>query len=91
MLCTGRLAAALAHLALLLRGLLRVDAVTYGPAPSARELMGFAATPDGMLYVFGGSEEMRGMRGGMGWVTVFVGRADGWVGRMGLTRAGGSS
>jgi hypothetical protein len=25
-----------------------------GVAPSPRELMGFAATPDGTLYVFGG-------------------------------------
>ncbi len=25
-----------------------------GPAPTPRYLLGFAATPDGMLYVFGG-------------------------------------
>jgi hypothetical protein len=27
-----------------------------GSGPSARRSMGFAATPDGMLYVFGGAD-----------------------------------
>jgi N-acetylneuraminic acid mutarotase len=33
-------------------------------APSQRNAMGFAATPDGMLYVFGGLDD--GVRGGGG-------------------------
>jgi hypothetical protein len=31
-----------------------VHALTAGSGPSPRVYMGFAATPDGMLYVFGG-------------------------------------
>ncbi len=39
----------------------------FGPAPVERRRMGFAATPDGMLYVFGGmccglKEQISGMR-----------------------------
>jgi hypothetical protein len=43
---------------LLLRrfGLEGVDALTAGSGPSPRYFMGFAATPDGMLYVFGGRD-----------------------------------
>ena len=33
-----------------------VHALTAGSSPSPRYGMGFAATPDGMLYVFGGND-----------------------------------
>jgi hypothetical protein len=35
-----------------------------GTAPSQRESMGFAATPDGMLYVFGGRANGKEREGG---------------------------
>jgi hypothetical protein len=52
-------------------GLEEVDALTTGSRPSPRYAMGFAATPDGMLYVFGGvgSSLSGNVRGdGVGWM-----------------------
>ncbi len=53
---------------LLLRlcGLEEVDALTTGSRPSPRNATGFAATPDGMLYVFGGYNGRFGIEGGSG-------------------------
>jgi hypothetical protein len=34
-----------------------VHALTAGSGPSSRTIMGLKATPDGMLYVFGGGNE----------------------------------
>jgi hypothetical protein len=49
---TGRLLVVV--LLLRLFGLTGVDALTAGSGLPPRYAMGFAATPDGMLYVFGG-------------------------------------
>jgi hypothetical protein len=57
-------------LLLCLFGLEMVDALTAGSGPSPRAYMGFAATPDGMLYVFGGYDNS-----GKGGGTVVVGAA----------------
>jgi hypothetical protein len=44
-----------------------------GSRPSPRRNMGFAATPDGMLYVFGGYESGNGGgRGGGNLYTTFI-------------------
>jgi hypothetical protein len=52
--CAGRLLVAV--LLLRLFGLEGVDALIASSGPSPRYAMGFAATPDGMLYVFGGGD-----------------------------------
>jgi hypothetical protein len=39
---------------------------TFLPRPSARRSMGFAATPDGMLYVLGGDVSITGNENGDG-------------------------
>jgi hypothetical protein len=51
--------------ALLLRpfGLEGVDSLTAGSRPSPRYSTGFAATPDGMFYVFGGQDGSGGNEG----------------------------
>ncbi len=45
--------------------------LTNGSIPSPRNSMGFAATPDGIIYVFGGSgsgnDEKESFRGLNGW------------------------
>ena len=48
-----------------------------GSGPSLRGFMGFAATPDGMLYVFGGLD-YGNERGGVGVIGL---HAAGWAGR----------
>jgi hypothetical protein len=48
-----------------------------GSGPSPRYAMGFAATPDGMLYVFGGTS-------GSGIESLRVGVGGGQIRRMGL-------
>ena len=58
----GNILATLVVLALMLRCCVPTSAVTTGFAPSPRFGMGFTATPDGMLYAFGGydsGEELR--------------------------------
>ncbi len=68
MLCVGRLPVVVLYLCLF--GLERVDALTAGSSPFPRYGMGFAATPDGMLYVFGGyssGNEGKKREAGKGW------------------------
>jgi hypothetical protein len=50
-----------------------------GSGPSRRWAMGFAATPDGMLYVFGGSGTGK-VGGGDKWACVY--KCSGAVGRI---------
>ena len=51
-----------------------------GSGPSERYRLGFAATPDGMLYVFGGYGNSGTEGGGVGVIQARLPRA-GWAGR----------
>ena len=50
----GRIISSFLHVAILFLAFIPADAYITCPIPSFRESMGFAASPDGKLYLFGG-------------------------------------